>query len=61
MIVETIQKNKGSITQAKLEKSLEIPKSSLSRNIESLVRKNILVKESKGMTNLIMIKPEKEE
>lgn len=61
MIVETIQKNKGSITQAELEKSLEIPKASLSRNIESLVRKNILVKESKGMTNQIMIKPEKDE
>lgn len=59
LIVEAIQKNKGSITQAELEKTLKIPKASLSRNIESLVRKNILVKESKGMTNLLMMKHEK--
>jgi len=59
-IIDVIQKNKGSITQAELEKSLEIPKASLSRNIDSLVRKNILLKESKGMTNQIMIKPENE-
>lgn len=61
IIIETILKNKGSITQAELGKTIKIPKASLSRNIESLVRKNILVKESKGMTNQIMLKQEKEE
>lgn len=61
MIVETLQNNKGSMTQAELEKTIKIPKASLSRNIESLVKKNILIKESKGMTNLIMIIPKTDE
>ncbi len=52
-IVDFLIKNKQHVTQALIEKELKIPKSSLSRNIEVLVRKGILKKESKGMTNII--------
>ena len=52
-IVDFVMENKQPVTQAIIEKELKIPKSSLSRNIEALVRKGILKKESKGMTNII--------
>ena len=57
-IMDLVIKNKGSITQSKLNNLIKIPKASLSRNIDSLVRKKMLVKESKGMTNIIYIKKE---
>ena len=34
---------------------MQIPKSSTSRNIETLVQKGIIKKESQGMTNVIYI------
>jgi len=55
LIFELVEKNKK-ITQAELEKKLDMPKSSLSRNIESLVRKGYITKERKGMTNLLFLK-----
>jgi uncharacterized membrane protein len=61
VIVRTVMNNKGSMAQSELEKCLGIPKASLSRNIESLVRKNMIVREPKGMTNQITLKPKKEE
>ncbi|MBT3464873.1 hypothetical protein HN451_07810, partial [archaeon] len=54
-ILNLVLKNKK-ITQSMLEKKLNMPKSSLSRNIDSLVKKNIIGKERKGMTNLIFLK-----
>ncbi len=57
-ILDLVIKNKGSTTQSKLQKSIGIPKASLSRNIDSLVRKGILIKESKGMTNVVSLKRE---
>lgn len=55
-IMRIIEKNKKPITQAALEKILKIPKSSLSRNIDSLVRKDIITKEGKGMSNVLFLK-----
>lgn len=47
---------KGVKTQAELERRTGLPKSSLSRNIDSLVRKEIVVKEQQGMTNILRLK-----
>ncbi|MBN1377291.1 winged helix-turn-helix transcriptional regulator [Candidatus Woesearchaeota archaeon] len=44
------------ITQSNLQDKLNLPKSSLSRNIDSMVRKGIIEKKKRGMTNLIMLK-----
>jgi hypothetical protein len=54
-IIDYIKKH-GSVTQAQLEHELKLPKSSLSRNIETLVQKGVLFKESKGMSNYIGFK-----
>ncbi len=58
-IVELIEKENKPLTQKELEEKMNIPKSSLSRNIDSLVQKGILVKETKGMTNAIYISQKK--
>jgi len=54
-IFNIIKKNKGKILQSKLQNEVNFPKSSLSRNIDSLVRKGILVKHKKGMSNYLEI------
>lgn len=41
------------ITQKKLELKLNIPKSSVSRNIQSLVNKRIIIKKESGNTNIL--------
>ncbi len=56
LIFDIVKKNKKPITQAQIEKITKLPKSSLSRNIESLVRKGLLQKEQKGMSNVVFIK-----
>ena len=53
-IWKLVKKN-NEITQAELEKITKLPKSSLSRNIDSLIRKGFLKKESKGMSNIIYL------
>jgi len=53
MIVKFIEKNGGSVLQSKAEKELDMPKSSLSRNIASLERKGIIKKQSRGMSNML--------
>jgi hypothetical protein len=58
MIVDMLLKNNGKLTQAVLEKELKIPKSSLSRNVESLVRKGIISKEAVGMSNMLRLTPD---
>jgi uncharacterized membrane protein len=55
-IVEYLEKGKGSATQAELQKQFDMPKASLSRNLEGLERKGIITKERKGMTMLVMLK-----
>ncbi|MCF7861062.1 MarR family transcriptional regulator [Candidatus Woesearchaeota archaeon] len=53
-IVSFVVKHKR-VTQKELQDELKLPKSSLSRNVESLVRKNILKKNQKGMSNVLSI------
>ena len=55
LIIQFLQKNKGCLTQAELEKKTNLPKSSLSRNIESLLRKKVIEKNKSGMTNKIKL------
>ena len=54
-ILDYLQKH-GTVTQAHLEKDLKLPKSSLSRNVETLVQKGVIFKEAKGMSNVIGFK-----
>ncbi|MBN2421457.1 MarR family transcriptional regulator [Candidatus Woesearchaeota archaeon] len=54
-IVSYLQKH-GIVTQAELEKELKLPKSSLSRNIETLVQKGVVFRETKGMSNAVGLK-----
>ncbi|MBU0757425.1 MAG: MarR family transcriptional regulator [Nanoarchaeota archaeon] len=54
-IFDFLQRNKGSMTQAELEKNTGLPKSSLSRNIESMRRKGMISKQRKGMSNMITL------
>ena len=51
-----ILEEKGKITQKELETIMKIPKSSVSRNIQTLVIKGIIQKESVGLTNYISLK-----
>lgn len=46
---------KGSLTQKSIEKTLNLPKSSISRNIESLRRRGLIKKEHKGLVNRISL------
>ncbi len=55
MILDYLKEH-GTVTQAHLEKDLNLPKSSLSRNIQTLVQKGIIFKETKGMSNVIGFK-----
>lgn len=54
-IVSYLQKH-GTVTQAELEHELKLPKSSLSRNVETLVQKEVIFKETKGMSNAVGLK-----
>lgn len=54
-ILEIIKRSKGIVTQVKIERELKIPKSSISRNIDSLVRKGIIKKEQKGVSNILTL------
>ncbi len=51
-----ILKKRGKITQKELEIEMQIPKSSVSRNVRTLEIKNIIKKESVGSTNYISLK-----
>lgn len=54
-ILEIVIKNKKT-TLTELLKQIKIPKSSLSRNIDSLVRQGIITSERKGMSKIIKLK-----
>ncbi|MEM0360594.1 MAG: winged helix-turn-helix transcriptional regulator [Candidatus Diapherotrites archaeon] len=54
-IIEIVEKNNGMISQKKLQEALSIPKASVSRNVEALVKKGYLKKEQKGMTNMLFL------
>jgi len=55
LIIKQLEKKKM-ISQRELEKILKIPKASVSRNINSLIRKGLVKKEKKGITNVIVLK-----
>ncbi|MFP4423937.1 MAG: helix-turn-helix transcriptional regulator [Candidatus Woesearchaeota archaeon] len=57
-IVRALRTHKR-LTQKELEKMLNIPKSSLSRNIESLQRREIIHKEQTGMSNVLTLVPQR--
>lgn len=59
-IMELVIKLGGQTTQKALENALTIPKSSLSRNIDSLVRKGFIEKHASGMTNTVRFKNKKD-
>ncbi|MCX6802173.1 MAG: MarR family transcriptional regulator [Candidatus Diapherotrites archaeon] len=54
-IIGIVEKNKGFVSQKKVEEELGIPKSSVSRNVEALVKRGYLKKEEKGMTNMLFL------
>ena len=51
--------SKKDMTQKELSDILKIPKSSLSRNIDSLVKKDLIEKKQLGMTNYLSFKKKK--
>jgi uncharacterized membrane protein len=56
-IVEILESKKEPLTQTQICEELNLPKSSVSRNIETLVQKDILEKSGVGMSNKVRIKP----
>jgi uncharacterized membrane protein len=52
-IIRALEKNGKPMTQRQLEQSLGLPKSSVSRNISTLVKQGILAKHSRGMSNAV--------
>ncbi len=58
-IYDILKKNKTPMTQKQIKEKINLPKSSISRNIESMVKKKILNKEHVGMSNKISIKVDK--
>ncbi len=55
LIMKYLEKKKKPVTQAELQREIGLPKASLSRNIDTLIKKGIVGKERKGMTNIIFI------
>lgn len=55
-ILKLVKNNGGKITQAEIQKTLNYPKAALSRNLDSLIKKDIIEKERKGMSMLVKIK-----
>lgn len=54
-ILNMLEKARKPMTQAEIEKLTGMPKSSLSRNVDALVRRGIIKKEQKGMSNIIFL------
>jgi len=55
IIYDILKKSKKPVTQKYIEEKTNLPKSSVSRNIESMVRKGIISKEKVGMSNKLSI------
>lgn len=54
-IVDLLLDAGGELTQKQLQHRSGLPKATLSRNIDVLSRKGIIAKQSRGMTNMIML------
>ncbi|MGV8161886.1 MAG: helix-turn-helix transcriptional regulator [Candidatus Nanoarchaeia archaeon] len=57
-VLELLIDAKGELTQKQLQHRSGLPKATLSRNIELLSKKNILIKQSRGLTNMIILSKE---
>ncbi|DAC72743.1 MAG TPA: hypothetical protein DSN98_03720 [Thermoplasmata archaeon] len=55
-IMKVLHERNTPLTQTDIQKELQIPKASISRNIRGLERKGLIEKESIGMSNLIRLK-----
>lgn len=55
-IIQILQEKNVPLTQTDIQKELQIPKASVSRNIRGLERKGLIDKEQLGMSNLIRLK-----
>ncbi len=55
-IIHLLQEKNVPMTQTDIQKELQIPKASVSRNIHGLERKGLIEKEQIGMSNLIRLK-----
>jgi uncharacterized membrane protein len=55
-IMQILHKRNIPMTQTDIQKELQIPKASVSRNIHGLERKGLIEKEQIGMSNLIRLK-----
>lgn len=60
-IIDILSGNNGKISQSELQRKIDIPKASLSRNIDALIRRGAIVKEPMGMTNMLFIRKERKE
>ena len=56
LIFNLVKNSKKPLTQKNIEDKLGLPKSSVSRNIKSLERKELITKEQRGMSNIIKLK-----
>ncbi|MBI3051356.1 helix-turn-helix domain-containing protein [Candidatus Woesearchaeota archaeon] len=54
-IVELLERAGKPLTQKQVEADVKIPKSSVSRNLESMARSGIISKETHGMTNVVYL------
>lgn len=55
-ILKILRDNNGKISQKELENKMEIPKSSISRNVKTLESKGLISKERIGQINYIILK-----
>jgi uncharacterized membrane protein len=55
-ILRLLQERHTPLTQTDIQKELQIPKASISRNIRGLERKGLIEKEQVGMSNLIRLR-----
>jgi uncharacterized membrane protein len=55
LILEILQQAKEPITQKQLQHRTNLPKATLSRNLELLKQKGIITKQSRGMVNVIFL------
>jgi uncharacterized membrane protein len=55
-IMQILHERNTSLTQTDIQKELQIPKASISRNIRGLEQKGLIEKEQIGMSNLIRLK-----
>jgi len=55
-IMKLLQESKIALTQTDIQRELQMPKASISRNIRSLELKGLIEKEQIGMSNLIRLK-----